>query len=323
MLLVFRGTVWQCSGRPTKLQSCHIMRVSYSSGYSAPLPDRHPFPMSKFAALHQILLREELIDPPQVIEPHEAEWDDLLRVHTYEYLNSLKNGTLDPAEERRLGLTWSKGLVRRSRLAAQGSINAAMMAIEDGIAANLAGGTHHAFPDHGEGFCVLNDVAIAIRRLASKGIIKRALVIDLDVHQGNGTAGVFTNDPTAYTFSIHGARNYPFYKTPSSHDVELSDHTHDEMYLSTLATHLPAVLRESQPELVFYLAGVDPMAGDRFGRLALTRNGLHKRDRYVLQTLYRHRLPVVLTLSGGYAKTPELTADLHAITHREARLIYG
>jgi acetoin utilization deacetylase AcuC-like enzyme len=299
------------------------MRVSFSPGYSAPLPANHPFPMSKFVALHQILLNEEIISSQQVIEPQEAEWEDLLRVHTYEYLNSLKNGTLDAAEERRLGLPWSKGLVRRSRLAAQGTMNAARMALEDGIAANLAGGTHHAFPDHGEGFCVLNDIGIAIRRLAQDKLIRRALVIDLDVHQGNGTAAVFSNDPTGFTFSMHGARNYPFYKTPSSHDVDLADQTNDETYLSTLATHLPFVLRESQPDIVFYLAGVDPMIGDRFGRLALTREGLHKRDRYVLKTLHRHALPVVLALSGGYAKTPEMTADLHAITHREARQIYG
>lgn len=319
MLLDFGGTVSQVVFR----WKHDIMRVSFSPGYSAPLPERHPFPMSKFVALHQILLREGLVRPEEVIEPYEAEWEDLLRVHTYEYLNSLKNGTLDPTEERKLGLPWSKGLVRRSRLAAQGSINAAFMALEDGIAANLAGGTHHAFPDHGEGFCVLNDVAIAIRRLAHEQIIKRALVIDLDVHQGNGTAGIFSNDLTAYTFSMHGARNYPFHKTPSSHDVELPDGANDDYYLSTLATHLPLALRESQPDLVFYLGGVDPMAGDRFGRLSLTRDGLHKRDCYVLQTLHRLGIPAVLTLSGGYAKTPEMTADLHAITHREARRIYG
>jgi acetoin utilization deacetylase AcuC-like enzyme len=222
-----------------------------------------------------------------------------------------------------MGLPWSKRLVYRSRLAVQGTMNAAMMALEDGIAANLAGGTHHAFPGHGEGFCVLNDVAVAIRLLTQSCWIRRALVIDLDVHQGNGTAAIFRDDPNVVTFSMHGAKNYPFEKPSSTFDVPLPDATTDAVYLETLRLHLPDVLSHAEPDLVFYLAGIDVMADDRYGRMALTRDGLHARDRFVLETIRAAGLPVALLLSGGYAATPELTADLHAVTHREARRTYG
>lgn len=299
------------------------MRVSYDAGYYVPLPPRHPFPMGKFPALHSLLLREGLIRPEDVVTPRQADWADLLLVHTPDYLTKLASGTLDKKAERRMGLPWSPELVIRSRLAVQGTINAAFMALEDGIAANLAGGTHHAFPDHGEGFCVLNDVAIALRVLERSGWIRRALVIDLDVHQGNGTASIFADDDMAFTFSVHGERNYPFPKPASSLDIGLPDGTGDDVYLDLLARTLPEVIDKSRPDLVIYLAGIDVLAGDRFGRLSLTREGLHARDGYVLETLYQAGLPVTLVLSGGYAPSPEQTADLHAIAHREARRVYG
>jgi acetoin utilization deacetylase AcuC-like enzyme len=298
------------------------MRVSYSPGYFVPLPENHRFPMGKFPALYRLLIAEGLVRTEDVIEPGEAEWADLLLVHTPEYISNLAAGTLNRAAERRLGLPWSEALVRRSRLAVQGTINAALMAMQDGVAANLAGGTHHAFADHGEGFCVLNDVAVAIRVLQQSDHIRRALSIDLDVHQGNGTAAIFAGDESVYTFSMHGENNYPFHKPPSSRDINLPDHTGDNVYLSTLAAHLPTVFEEARPDVVFYLAGVDPVAGDRFGRLALTREGLHQRERDVLEAVRRYGVPVALVLSGGYAATPEATADLHAIIHREAKTIF-
>jgi acetoin utilization deacetylase AcuC-like enzyme len=204
----------------------------------------------------------------------------------------------------------------------QGSLNAARMALQDGIAANLAGGTHHAFPDHGEGYCVLNDVAIAIRALLRDGDIRRALVVDLDVHQGNGTAAIFERDPRVFTFSMHGERNYPWHKMTSSLDVGLPDRMEDEAYLTQLEQHLPEVITTARPDLAFYLAGVDTAAGDRFGRLSLTREGLHRRDRMALEALRKAGIPVALVMSGGYAKSPDLTADLHAIAHREAARIF-
>lgn len=299
------------------------MRVSYSEGYFVPLPPKHPFPMGKFPALHRLLLDEGLLRPEEVTAPRPADWADLLLVHTPEYLTRLARGTLERQAERRMGLPWSPRLVHRSRLAVQGTINAAFMALQDGLAANLAGGTHHAFPGHGEGFCVLNDVAVAIRVLRRSQWIRRALVIDLDVHQGNGTAAIFAKNDDVYTLSLHGARNYPYDKPPSTLDVGLDDDTRDDAYLDALAQHLPGALEAARPDLVFYLAGIDVVAGDRLGRLHLTRSGLHARDGYVLETLHRHGLPVVLLLSGGYAATPEETADLHAVAHREARRVVG
>ena len=299
------------------------MRVSYSDGYFVPLPAGHPFPMAKFPALHRLLIQEAMIHPSDVVVPRQVEWSDLLRVHTPRYLSALAEGTLTRHAERKMGLPWSKRLVVRSRLAVQGTINTAMMALEDGLAANLAGGTHHAFPDHGEGFCVLNDVAVAIRLLKQSCWIRRALVIDLDVHQGNGTAAIFRDDPDVFTFSMHGAKNYPFQKPPSTLDVPLPDATNDAVYLDTLRQYLPDVLDRARPDLVFYLAGIDVMADDRYGRMALSRDGLHDRDRFVLRTIQATDLPLALLLSGGYAATPELTADLHAVTHREAHRVYS
>lgn len=299
------------------------MRVSYSEGYYVPLPDGHPFPMAKFPALYECLLEEGLIDPSDVVAPRQADWAALRRVHTEEYLTHLAQGTLSAHAERRMGLPWSKRLVYRSRLAVQGTINAAFMALTDGIAANLAGGTHHAFPDHGEGFCVLNDVAVAVRVLQSACWARRILIVDLDVHQGNANAAFFADSEAVFTFSMHGAKNYPFEKPPSSLDVPLDDGTGDETYLETLMSHLPRTLDAVRPDLVFYLGGIDVAADDRFGRTALTRDGLHARDHYVLTQVRDRNLPIVLLLSGGYAATPELTADLHAIAHREAARVFS
>ena len=298
------------------------MRVNYSPGYTVPLPEGHAFPMGKFDALRRILERDGLVSAREVVEPRQAAWEDLALVHTPAYLDKLRRGTLDRAEVRRLGLPWSPALVRRSRLAVRGTVNAAWMALEDGVAANLAGGTHHAFPDHGEGFCVLNDVGVAVRVLRRGGWIRRALVVDLDVHQGNGTAAVFADDPDTFTFSMHGEGNYPFRETtPSDLDVGLPDGTGDDAYEAALRMHLPEALARARPDLVFYLGGVDVLAGDRFGRLALTRAGLERRDRIVIGTVRGAGLPLALLLSGGYAATPELTAELHAVTHRAAREI--
>lgn len=298
------------------------MRVSYCDGYYVPLPDGHPFPMGKFPALHQQLLREGVIYAADVVAPRQADWADLQRVHTTEYLSRIADGSLSRNAERRMGLPWSERLVYRSRLAVQGTINAALMALTDGIAANLAGGTHHAFPDHGEGFCVLNDVAVAIRVLQAACWVQRVLIVDLDVHQGNANAAVFADDDSVFTFSMHGAKNYPFEKPASSLDIPLNDETDDQSYLDQLKAYLPQTLDATQPDLVFYLGGIDVATDDRFGRLSLTRAGLHARDRFVLEEIQTRNHPVVLLLSGGYADTPAATADLHAIMYREAAQIF-
>lgn len=298
------------------------VRVCYSPGYVVELPAGHRFPMGKYAALHEILLREQVIRSSNVVEPDEAKWADIQLVHTPEYMSDLAHGTLSLEAVRRLGLPWLDGMLRRSRLAVGGTIAAARLALDDGVAANLAGGTHHAFSDRGEGFCVLNDVAIAIRVLRRDRLIERAAIVDLDVHQGNGTAAIFEEDQATFTFSMHGQRNYPFHKMRSTLDVGLPDGVEDRPYLERLDRHLDDVLARSRPDLAFYLAGVDVVGGDRFGRLNLTRDGLSSRDQLVLSRLKTRGVPVAIVLSGGYAASADATADLHATVHREAVRIF-
>ena len=299
------------------------MRCAYHTDYFLPLPSGHPFPMAKYPLLCARLLRDGVIAPEDLIRPAEANVDSLRLVHTCEYLDLLASGALDAVAVRKLGVPWSPALWRRSRLAAQGTLEAARAALEDGLAGNLAGGTHHAFPSHGEGFCVLNDVAIAIRVLQREGSIHRALVIDLDVHQGNGTAAIFNGDAGVYTFSVHGERNYPTRKMRSTLDVGLADGVGDDEYLELLERNLAGILANFPADLVFYLAGVDVVEGDRYGRLALTGMGLRRRERHVLETCRRAGLPVAITIAGGYAATPERTAELHAIVFEEARAQFG
>jgi acetoin utilization deacetylase AcuC-like enzyme len=298
------------------------MRVSYHADYFVPLPARHPFPMGKFPALHRLLLAEGVIAEADVMTPREADWGDLLLVHTRDYLARLATGHLTRAEERRMGLPWSARLVRRSRLAVQGTVNAALAALTDGVAGNLAGGTHHALPEGAEGFCVLNDVAVAVRVLQQAGWIRRALVVDLDVHQGNGNAAFFAGRPEVYTLSVHGAKNFPFRKPASTRDVALPDGTTDDAYLAALRRHLPEAIAGARPDLVLYLGGVDVLAGDRFGRLALTPAGLAARDAYVCEAAFAAGLPLCLLLSGGYAATPEETAHHHATMYRAAARVF-
>jgi len=294
------------------------MRCVYHPDYYVPLPPSHPFPMAKYPLLFQRLRAAGCLEQGRVIEPGEASLDDLRRVHAEDYLRQLADGTLDAAAVRRIGVPWSPALWRRSRLAAQGTLLAARAALDDGLAANLAGGTHHAFPGHGEGFCVLNDVAVAIRVLQRDQMVRRALVVDLDVHQGNGTAAVFEDDADVFTFSMHGERNYPTRKMRSTRDVGLADGTGDEDYLALLRRHLDDILAGFVPDIVFYLAGVDPVRGDRYGRLALTDEGLRQRERCVLEACVSRGLPMAITIAGGYAPTPERTAELHSIVFEEA-----
>jgi acetoin utilization deacetylase AcuC-like enzyme len=278
--------------------------------------------MQKYVLLHRALIDEGLIRPEDVVPIEEASWEEILRVHSPAYVEAIAHGTLDRQALRRLGFPWSEPLVRRSRLAVQGSIGGARLALEDGLAGNLAGGTHHAFPEHGEGFCVFNDVAVAIRSHQATGRIARALVVDLDVHQGNGTAAAFAGDESVFTFSMHGEKNFPFHKEVSSRDVNLPDGCDDGMYLALLDQHLPEVFDLSRPDLVIYLAGVDPAAGDRFGRMGLSEAGIEARDERVLETARRFGVPMVMVLAGGYASTPEKTAALHVLAYRAAKRVF-
>lgn len=289
-----------------------------SSQYTFPLPPGHRFPVEKYALLRQRVIDEGIAKPEDVREPRRATRDDLLRVHTAAYVDSFATGMLAPDEIRRLGFPWSPGLVERSHRAVGGTMDAAEAALEHGVAMNLAGGTHHAFADRGEGFCVFNDVAVAIRHLQATARLSRATIVDLDVHQGNGTHAIFAGDTRVYTFSMHGGRNYPFVKVAGSRDVELDDGTGDDAYLATLARELPAVLAASTPEIVFYLAGADPHEGDRLGRLQLTFDGLARRDAMVIGACREIGLPVVVTIAGGYGRDITDTVQAHANTARIA-----
>jgi acetoin utilization deacetylase AcuC-like enzyme len=294
------------------------MKCVYHSGYEVPLPPGHPFPISKYPLLKELLVSEGTIDAGDLIEPQPLDLESAALIHTPEYLAKLGGPGLSVAEQRLLGMPWSDALWVRSRLAAGGTLLAARLALEDGLAANLAGGTHHAFADHGEGFCVLNDVAVAIAKLRREGLIERAVVLDLDVHQGNGTAAIFAEDDEVFTFSMHGERNYPLRKMRSSLDAPLRDGTGDEEYLESLRQHLPQALAAADAQLGFYLAGVDVAAGDRFGKLALTEEGIRRRDRYVIEIVRERDVPLAIVLAGGYAATRARTAELHAHAFREA-----
>jgi acetoin utilization deacetylase AcuC-like enzyme len=294
------------------------MKCVYHPSYQVALPPGHPFPMSKYSLLRDQLLAEGIVATGDILQPEPLDASALGLVHTPEYLAKLATSGLSAAEQRRLGLPWSEALWQRSRLASAGTLLAARTALDQGLAANLAGGTHHAFADHGEGFCVLNDVAIAIRKLQAERALERAAIVDLDVHQGNGTAAIFETDDEVFTFSMHGERNYPVAKMRSNLDVPLKDGVGDAEYLDTLQGVLPSVLDRARADLVFYLAGVDVAAGDRYGKLALTEEGIRRRDRCVIEAVRGRGLPLVIVLAGGYAATRARTAELHAHAFRES-----
>jgi acetoin utilization deacetylase AcuC-like enzyme len=259
-----------------------------------------------------------LIPHKDLIVPEPATDQQILRVHDEDYLQRVKSGCLTPKEIRRIGFPWSPQLVERSRRSAGGTLSTCRVALLDGIAVNLAGGTHHAFPDHGQGYCVFNDSAIAARAVQAKGKAGRLAIIDCDVHQGDGTATIFADDPTVFTFSIHAARNFPFHKVQSDLDIELEDGTGDGPYLEALEGGVERALALARADLVIYLAGADPYAGDRLGRLALSKAGLAARDRMVLELCRRAGIPVAIVMAGGYAHQVQDTVDIHFQTVRIA-----
>lgn len=299
------------------------MRAWSSSRFSVALPPGHRFPIAKYQAVREGVVSRGLVPAGQIHEPDRVERTALALVHTDEYVSSIEDGTLSEPAVRRLGFPWGPGLRERSFRTVQGTVEAARDALAHGAGLNLAGGTHHAFAGWGEGFCVFNDVAVATRTLQREGRLRRVAVVDLDVHQGNGTARIFEDDPDVFTFSMHGEGNYPFQRERSRLDVELPDGTEDATYLAVLEAHLDAVLDEAAPELVFYLAGADPFSGDRFGRLKLSVDGLRRRDRRVFAACARRAVPVVVTLAGGYAERIEDIVTIHANTVEELRAAFG
>ena len=289
-----------------------------SASYTFPLPEGHRFPIAKYELLRRRVVADGLVARDRVHEPPRASATELRRVHTDDYVSRLTDGLLGEEELRRLGFPWSPALVERSYRAVGGTCAAAEAALAHGVGMNLAGGTHHAFADRGEGFCVFNDVAVAVRTLQHQRRIERAAIVDLDVHQGNGTHAIFAGDSSVFTFSMHGGRNYPFVKVPGSLDVELLDGTGDDDYLALLAETLPGVLATARPDLVVYLAGADPYLGDRLGRLGLTLEGLARRDTMVLGACREVGIPVAITIAGGYGREMGDTVQAHVNTVRVA-----
>jgi acetoin utilization deacetylase AcuC-like enzyme len=294
------------------------VRAFYSDHFVLPLPEGHKFPMAKYSRLRERIIAEGIIAPEDLHEAPLASWDDIRLVHDTSYVDAVANGTVAREIQRRIGFPWSPGMVERSRRSVGATIAAARAALDDGIAANLAGGTHHAFADRGEGFCVFNDVAVATRVLQRDHDARRIAVIDLDVHQGNGTAAIFAGDEAVFTFSMHGEKNFPFKKEVSDLDVALPDGTGDVEYLAALRLHLDTVLNRHQPDFVFYLAGADPYEGDRLGRLKLTIEGLRIRDEIVLNACASRRLPAAVSMSGGYANDVDAIVTIHTNTIRAA-----
>ena len=295
------------------------MPLFYADAFVLPLPSHHRFPMGKYARLRERLLASGEFGIDDFRVPDAASDTEILRVHCGNYLQRVVAGDLSPAEQRAIGFPWSERMVERSRRSSGATLAAARHALTHGWSANLAGGTHHAFRDRGEGFCVFNDAAIAARALQAEAGLQRIAIVDGDVHQGNGTAAIFSGDDSVFTFSIHGARNFPFAKETGDLDIELADGTGDEEYLWHLERGLDETLERSNPQLVFYLAGADPYEGDRLGRLKLTKQGLARRDALVLERLRARGIPVAMAMAGGYARDIEDSVEIHAHSILAAR----
>ncbi|MBD1896107.1 histone deacetylase [Coleofasciculus sp. FACHB-129] len=296
--------------------------IIYHPDYVVPLPEGHRFPMPKFSKLYEMLLSDRVAHPEQIHppEPPPPAWIEL--VHTPEYVRAYCEGTLDAKAQRRIGLPWSPALANRTCVAVGGTILTAKLALTHGLACNTAGGTHHAFPSYGSGFCIFNDLAIAARVLQHLGLVRQILIVDLDVHQGDGTAVIFQEDSSVFTFSMHCEVNFPGTKQQSDLDVPLPIGMEDDAYLQTLAKYLPDLLSQVKPDLVLYDAGVDPHAGDRLGKLALTDTGIFRREMQVLSTCVALGYPVACVIGGGYADDLDSLVYRHSLLHRAATTVY-
>jgi len=299
------------------------MIIAHHDIYTHPLPEDHRFPMLKYELIPAQLLREGVITTEQLFAPAPAEAEAILLTHTAAYWQQLINQTLSPREQRKIGFPQSPALTLREIVITQGTIDIALHALEYGLGFNVAGGTHHAFADHGEGFCLLNDFAVAANYLLHHGKIRQALIIDLDVHQGNGTASLFANNPHVYTFSMHGAHNYPFHKEVSDWDIPLANGMDTATYLRLLEDALPVLINRSKPDIVFYLSGVDILSTDKFGKLKVTQQGCRERDEMVFQALKKHDIPCAVAMGGGYSTHIRDIVNAHCNTFKAGISIYG
>ena len=299
-----------------------MLKIAFHPIYKHPLPEGHRFPMLKYELLPEQLLHEGTCTATNFFEPTLPGDAAILAVHDASYYQNLVNLNLTAKEQRKIGFPLSEALVQRERIIADGTLKGCTYALKHGIAMNIAGGTHHAYSDRGEAFCMLNDQAIGARHLRSKGLAKNILIVDLDVHQGNGTAEIFQDDASVFTFSMHGRGNYPFKKETSDLDIPLEKGTDDLTYLELLKKTLPKLLAQVQPDFIFYLCGVDVVATDKLGTLGMSPEGCAERDRYVLQTCKDHGIPVQCSMGGGYSKDIKVIVEAHANTFRLAQEIY-
>ena len=299
-----------------------MIPVAFDPIYVLPLPENHRFPMEKYDLLPKQLLHEGTCEPTDFFSPQPLPDKAVKAIHLPGYVDRLKRQDLDRSEIRKIGFPISQQLVEREFTIAGGTVEGALKALNGGIAFNIAGGTHHAFTTHGEAFCMLNDQAIAARYLLDQKHAKRILIIDLDVHQGNGTAEIFQQENRVFTFSMHGQKNYPFKKEISDWDIPLEDKTGDEVYLNVLDDTLPLLFKQVDPDFVFYLSGVDVVATDRLGRLGMSKAGCKKRDEMVLEYCHKNSIPVQCSMGGGYSKDIKLIIEAHANTYRVAQRMY-
>jgi acetoin utilization deacetylase AcuC-like enzyme len=299
-----------------------MLKIAWNEHYTIPLPEGHRFPMIKYDLIPEQLLYEGTISSDNLFSPKALEERTLLGIHDQSYWEKLKTGKLTKEEIRRTGFPYSEQLVTRELVILQGTIDCAKYALEYGVALNVAGGTHHAFRDRGEGFCLLNDIAVASDYLLKNNLAAQILVVDLDVHQGNGTASIFHSNQSVFTFSMHGGKNYPLKKEPSDLDIPLPDGIDDRAYLKLLKYHLPQLLDELQPDFIFYQSGVDVLATDKLGRLGLSQQGCKSRDRFVLKQCHKHNIPIAISMGGGYSEKLSDIVEAHANTFRLAAEIY-
>ncbi len=299
-----------------------MLKIAYHPIYKHPLPEGHRFPMEKYELLPRQLLHEGTCKAENFFEPVAAQEQYILNAHTEDYYRDLVNLDLDARAVRKTGFPLSKALVKREIIIAGGTIRACEYALEHGVAMNIAGGTHHAYSGHGEAFCLLNDQAIAARYLQQKKLAEKILIVDLDVHQGNGTAEIFEGDDSVFTFSMHGKNNYPFKKERSDLDIEFPDGTGDEEYLSILNENLPKLIEEQRPDFIFYLSGVDIISSDKLGKLGCTVEGCKQRDLFVLQMCKDLKIPVEVSMGGGYSPEIKTIIEAHANTYRLAQEIW-
>lgn len=299
-----------------------MIYIAYTDKYVLDLPAGHKFPMLKYELIYEQLLYEGIFEPKNFFEPLLISEEILLKTHDANYWHKLKNLALSSLEFRRIGFPPSEKMVFRCRSSAGATLQCAYYAIENGASLNIAGGTHHAYSDRGEGFSMLNDMAIAVNELHSKNIIQKALIVDLDVHQGNGTAKIFENVPQVFTFSMHGKDNYPLRKETSDLDIPLLTGTQDNEYLSLLSETLPKLIQEHKPDIIFYQAGVDILATDKIGKLAITQEGCKQRDEIVFSTAKKHNLPIVTVMGGGYSVHIKDIVNAHVNTFKVAQKYY-